>query len=226
MAGGKGKRIALLGTAESLSEAPFNDESWEIWTVATALPLINRFRVDAVFELHDEPIWRKRQAHLVERAIDPTWMQTTHDDLPFVWAYPKDEIVAKYGRYQTCSITWMICLALEAGATEIGLWGLHLATNSEYSYERPGVEFHLCRAMERGVKVTVHPSSSILQNAYLYGFETPPHEEFLKSKRGEWIKRREETKAMQHKAEISAAEYSGAIEAANFIMREIGIRGS
>ena len=70
------KKIALVGTASSSCDlAPYDDESWEIWTIGCNLQKNNR--VTKMFELHTQSVLEQAQSwegqYQLLKASAATW---------------------------------------------------------------------------------------------------------------------------------------------------------
>ena len=184
-------KIALLGSApSSVQLAPFNDPSWTIWGCSPgAYPQVKR--CDAWFEIHrwerDKP-WFTADYIAFMAQQKCVYMIEPVPELPNSVAYPKDEILERFGPYfQTNSLSWMVCLAVAAGAKEIGLWGVDMAAQSEWMFQRTGLQCLLWYVWKHyGVKVTLPPESDLWVPPVLYGFaEASPHWIKLNTKRTE-----------------------------------------
>lgn len=159
-------KIAIVGTSDSAKEAPFKDDSWQIWTLGRNHAWIPRY--DKWFEIHT-------MQHLINKKTQQVYfdfLKTCESKLfliepvaayPEAKIYPKNEIKQKYGTYFTSTMAWMFIKALDEGATEIGIWGVDMRGDGEYSHQRPCLEFWIGRAMERGVKIHIHESSVLLK---------------------------------------------------------------
>jgi hypothetical protein len=79
----------------------------------------------------------------------------------------------------------MLAMAIEFGATQIGLFGVNMAADSEYCQQRPSCEYFIGVAVGRGIKITIPEQSDLLKTAYLYGIENPALHE-------KWVARHEE----------------------------------
>lgn len=168
----KAKRVCILGTAETMGMAPFEDDDLEIWAHAMC---INRRpqelkRYDLMFEMHKPWKWRNRIDEL-NRHGKPVIMQEHYDEVPASEPYPLDEVLGTFRRYFTNSISQMVALAILRGYKEIALFGVHLATASEYAYERPNLEYLLGHAEARGISLWIPDEAQILKANYLYGYE-------------------------------------------------------
>ncbi len=174
----KPRKIAMLGTAPSCSQAPFDDPDWEIWGVGIRNDFIER--ADRWFEVHPldkEPkAWTKEWRHLIKSWSDPNarvlmdkcelWMFYPEPDLsPRVVQYPVEAIQQKYGSYfMTSSFGWMLALAIEEltldpdfedGKHTIGLWGVEMEYSTEYAEQRAGLRHFLEVASLAGIKISL-----------------------------------------------------------------------
>lgn len=164
-------KIALIGSAPSWSQAPFNDPSWEIWACnARDYPRIDRyfqFHPDQDLEIYPGLIdWMKARK-------DPVYLRHARADVPASITYPLDTLKAKYGSwFFTSSVAYMLALALEQeGLEEIGLWGITMQDSEEYRAQRPGCHFFLQLAKMRGIKLTVPPDCEMLTDGALYLYD-------------------------------------------------------
>jgi hypothetical protein len=91
--------------------------------------------------------------------------------------YPIKEVVDYFGTdYFTNTVDYALALAIFKGFTEIDLYGVNMAWESEYSYEKPGVEFWIGQAMGRRIKVNVFGKESTIlktKDGLMYGYGTP-----------------------------------------------------
>ena len=172
-------KIALLGSSPTLSLAPFNDPSWEIWACSDGTAMIPR--CDLRFELHPfeflkrEP--RYQNGSYFEDYMDylkslPVYLQEKSPDFPFSMTYPKDEMVRKYGPFFfTSSIAWMMALALERKPDKIGLWGVSMAADEEYGRQRPGFHYFYEMARRQGVEIILPEGCDLLTRPKWEGFD-------------------------------------------------------
>lgn len=101
----------------------------------------------------------------------PVYMIEPAPEVPNSVAYPKDEMLGRFGPwFFASSLSWMFALAIAEGATEIGLWGVDMSATEEWVYQRSGCHYfiHLAKAM--GIKVTTPVESDLLRPPPLYGF--------------------------------------------------------
>lgn len=188
---GQPRKICLLGFADSRSQAPFADESWEIWGVNDVYFHVPR--VDRSFELHDlgELMTRRNPGyheHLKTTKV-PTYMWERHEEWPASVAMPKDELIRTFGTYFTNSVSWMVALAIyeltqevelpngqkarvPLPGSEICLFGIDMAHQTEYAAQRPSVEYFVGLARGMGIPVHIPDNSDICKSLSLYGIET------------------------------------------------------
>jgi len=165
-------KICILGTAPSWKDAPFNDNSVEIWILNSYLiNLVPRF--DRHFDVHI-PHWY----HTLNDNYTK-WLQNNQNKLYIsdkCDLYPDANIidwkmlVRKHGEYFTSSIAWMMAVALEQPkVSDIYLCGVDLLQQLEYQVQRPCVEYFIGKAKERGIGVLIQLSSTLLKSDKLYG---------------------------------------------------------
>ena len=163
-------KIGILGTAFTFHKAPFQDPSWQLWACNTGEPP----RWDRWFDLHSDEIIDGNVGHRdwLAAQTKPVYLQKKSDSIPNALAYPLEAMKAKYGDwFFTSSIAYMMAMAIEEGATEIGLWGVEMADASEYVHQKIGVRFFIQVARMAGIKVTVPPESEIMVPGRLYCYD-------------------------------------------------------
>jgi hypothetical protein len=219
----KRDKLVILGTANTMKDAPFHDESYDIWTVSTAITHGKQLvkRVTRIFELHCDHKWKNRQNRIPlmnEREV-PVYMQKHNPEVPNSVPYPIGTILNKYRDYMTNSISWMIALAIEEGYKEISFYGVHMVTTSEYADEMPSCEYFLGLAEGLGIKVYVPPAADMLKATKLYGYEEyAPGEERLKYRMQDLQKEKAQLEQQHAQLTDVLAQYKGAIEDTKFIL--------
>jgi len=104
------------------------------------------------------------------------FMNEVRSEIPNSKVLPVKELVDKYGPYFfTSSLSWMFAMAIEAGATSIGLWGVDMAATEEYGYQRAGCQYFAMLAKAKGIEVGVSPESDLFRPPYLYGISELDH---------------------------------------------------
>jgi len=169
----KHERVCIVGTAQSWNKTPWNDPGLWLISMNDAYRMKGFVRADAWYDLHplDKfhfPDTDKVFAHtvpvghycrpkghlewLAQQTI-PVWLNPDYRTQcpeaatwPLARAFPKAEIEAHFGTYFASSPGWMIGQALMEGVKELHIYGIHLATQSEYIEQRPNFEM-LCGAL-------------------------------------------------------------------------------
>jgi hypothetical protein len=125
----------------------------------------------------------------------PIYMQRHFPDIPASVPFPLDLLEGRFSRiphfdrYWTSSIGFMLGLLIASGRDEnwkpdgsgthydsIGLYGIDLAGDSEYSFQRPNAEWFSGFASGIGIEVYAHPDSALFKGECVYGYEQPPDE--------------------------------------------------
>ena len=175
-------KLALLGSAPSSKMlAPFNDQSWEIWSCSPSnmdLP-----RCDAFFEIHglDTTLleaeyntpYPGRNISFIDwcKKHPRIYMQEARPEFPGAVKYPFEEMRKKFGDYfWTSSLSYMLALAIEQKPDAIGLWGVDMSAHDEWAHQRPGCHYFIQEARRAGIEVYAPPESDILFPPTPYGY--------------------------------------------------------
>jgi hypothetical protein len=201
------KKCAIVGTAGTWRETPWNDPDLDIWTLNDAY-MLGFPRIDVHFEMHplDKFVFRPKdkkfvthgdippghylrpEGHLewLEEASSKDTLIVTQDDPPPSWnmavKYPRAEMEQEFEDflwvdktwhrpYASSGPLWMMLLALHMGYEEIGIWGIHLATEREYVEQRPNFEGIIYYAIGKGVKIYLPKTTPICKGTHTYCYE-------------------------------------------------------
>ena len=169
-----GRKICLVGTApHSHPLTPTGDESWEIWACSPGC--MNLARSDVWFELHR---WEPGQQWFPESYVEflnkyegtVVMSDPQPEAVPGSVKIPWEDLVERYGPYFfTSSIAWMLAMAIDLKPEKIALFGVDMATSTEYENQRLGCQYFAQLAKSRGIEVGVPPESDLLRPAPLYG---------------------------------------------------------
>lgn len=178
-------KIALVGSApSSVQLAPYEDPEWTIWGCSPGAYPYAIKHAEAWFELHrwepqipghpgtGQSWFSPEYVEALTRFQGPVWMMDPlPPEIPNAQRPPIEELVEKYGPFFfTSSLSWMFAMALETpGVEEIGLWGVDMSAHEEYGLQRPGCQYFITLATQRGIKVNIPPESDLLQPALFYG---------------------------------------------------------
>jgi len=229
-------KIALVGSApSSIRLAPINDPDWQIWGCSPGAYGVVGPRADVWFEMHrwepqvpghagtGQPWFTPEYCEFLTRFKGTVYVaDPAPPELPTAKVYPYQEMIDKYGPFfMTSSLSWMLALALETpGVTDIALYGVDMAANEEYAAQRPGCQYFITLAVQRGINIIIPPESDLLQPSYFYGItETHPMMIKLTARRNELLSRKQ---AADQRARASADEsifLSGALDDIDYMMK-------
>lgn len=180
------KKLCILGTAETMKQAPFEDDSFEIWGMSSLTNNPECKRIDRAFEFHPRRYWGQLPVLMrFEKVQCPIYMQDHYDEVPTSVRYPYEEVREMFHLpvmgdhlYVTNSITWIILLGLYEGYKDFALFGVHMSNDIEYGYQQPSCSWAL--GIIHGKMLAGEPytldlpkESSLLKARYEYGYEEP-----------------------------------------------------
>ena len=189
--GGGKPPLCIVGTAGSSGAAPYTEEIdgeyiYEIWTGGNAPAKEDVLRVDRAFELHPKRYWGQLVVTTRLSNYDcPIYMQDHYEEIPNSVKFPYEEVRKQFyipvmgdDLYVTNTITWMLLLAIHEGYTDINIYGVHMAHETEHAYQRSSCSWALgiiqgLNMCGHDIKLYIHPDSSLLHAEYEYGFGEP-----------------------------------------------------
>lgn len=180
---GHTKAVAICGFGDSYKQAPFSDETVEIWGLNELHKYLPRW--SRWFELHDADTLgvTKRDLSEGEQKRHLEWLSREHGDkaiymqpsfvdrFPNAQAYPLDTMIETFGRYFTSTIGYMMALAIIEEFTWIGLFGVDLVSDVEYPHQRPNAEYLVGIARGLNRTVVIPTESAMCKGGHLYGYE-------------------------------------------------------
>lgn len=174
MPGKKKRRVAIVGTAPSCRDAPYDLPDWEIWACSARNAHIPRF--DRFYEIHGdrETADRRDRAHVQRLAEAPgkVWQFERWPELGETNLIDRAAIEARWPTYfLSSSIAWMIAHALIEGVDELGVWGVDMAHETEYAEQKPGCMYFLHEARRAGIVVHLPLESPL-------SIERPPYPDY------------------------------------------------
>lgn len=182
-------RVALVGYARSRVQAPFDDPSWQVWTMneGAGAPLWTESpRTTLHVELHRRSVIEQEPGYLDWlRASDvPVVMLEAYEDIPMAVRFPLADAISLGGDYFTCTMAYLVALALLEGASTIGIWGVHAIEGSEqYQTQKPCLEYWLGLARGHGVGLEFPDDCALLRHTHRYGYESEPDPAELAARR-------------------------------------------
>jgi hypothetical protein len=190
-------KVAIVGFAYTTRDlAPYDDPSYEIWglneeyIIGSLQTKDGLPRWDRWFQMHQrwdftrlnngqDPQhfeWLQAQRPESEGGF-PIYMQARWDDIPASVPLDLDKLIAysmggPIGEegYYTNSIAIMIAQAVLWGFKRIELYGVEMASGTEWAYQKPCTEYHVGLARAHGAKV-IFPETCQITKAKIYGWE-------------------------------------------------------
>lgn len=178
------KNLAIVGSHErTRSQAPFDDPDYDIWVFNEAPQAAWCKRWDVCFQLHKPEVYESVNNFV--RSDHWTWLQECHGSrqifmqdydsrVPNSKRYPLGEIIdslpGAHLRWFRSSAAYAIALALYQGWEHIALYGLDLASNTEYGYQLSNYQFWVGIAFGMGVQIEMISNERFFTGA-LYGYE-------------------------------------------------------
>lgn len=188
------KTVAIVGSHEETREnAPWDDPDIDIWVFNEAFsqhvsrkgePYKWCKRADAVFQMHVPAIYRNPynrsdKGHWIwlqqEHGDLDIWMMEIDADVPNSRKYPLTELVGELlpgwdYPLLTSTPALAIALAVYLGYERIQYYGIEMKSDTEYRYQREGVQAWTFYALGRGVKVELYSAHEAFDQP-LYGYE-------------------------------------------------------
>jgi len=222
----KKRKIALVGTAPSSRlDAPFDDPSWEIWTLGCGVEFCKR--INKLFEVHTQYVleeanaWEGLKPHLKRFGKDVI-LGHANPEFPDAESYPLDRMVEKFGKYFTSSISYMLAYAIDQNPDAIGLWGIDMMGTEEYNHQRPCCEYLLGVARGMNITVVMADESPILRSERLYAFEHTALSAGINTMRKELKVALDGVTNNERKARDERKFYEGQLEMLNNIHKRFG----
>jgi hypothetical protein len=188
---------------------------------------------DAFFELHrwEPPVigdptrqvtwFSPEYVQFLAQFKGDVWMTEQVDMIPNARRLPREMLIGKHGPFfWTSSLAWMAAIALEdPELEELGFFGVDMAANEEYQFQKPGCLHFITIALQRGIKVTVPPESDLLQPQPLYGVsEWSPMMVKLTARKKELDARVAAAQQRAAQAQQEIVFVNGALDDLNYVM--------
>jgi len=220
------KKVCLLGTASTLKEAPYSDNSMEFWALGDMFGIVPMDKISRWFEIHSR---EENERHLV-RCINkphiealkglkiPVYMQEYYKDIPASVPYPLADMADKYRNLFCSTVDYMMALAIDEKYDEVHIYGVNMATNGEYASQRPSLYYWLGQAEGRGIKVVLPEGCDLLKGYFRYGYDEVKENDLLVKARTKSAELDLQSKEFMKNYYLSL----GAKDTWDFILREMG----
>jgi hypothetical protein len=228
------RKVCIVGCADSKKIVPWSDPEMEFWGVNNLYGVpIPGSHYDRWFEIHNiecvNEVYKRRESldfrgqnvkeylkGIAAMNCPIVYMQKKWDLVPQSVEYPLEVIIASFGRYFTNTVSYEIALAILMGYEEIHVFGVDMATGSEWSHQRPSCEFFLGWAAGRGIKLFIPDEADLLKVKFLYGFEEPKRTAWMNKVqmvRNTMAKKQVASLDQMKQGEAAYNQYIGAIHA-------------
>jgi hypothetical protein len=222
--------VALVGSApSSITLAPIGLPGWEIWACSPgAWAHLHQKPIDAWFELH---LWEPGQPWFSPEYVawltafpqggKKLWVGSSQCPVPNASVLPTDEILAEFDPerwFCTSSLFWMMAMAIRAGATKIGFWGVDMAATEEYEMQRAGIHYLSYIARARGIEVGAPLESDLFRPRFRYGIDEWTHSyRKTRARQADLAGRRAMAQQRANEAQQEATFLTGALDDLNYM---------
>ncbi len=161
------RKVAVVGFARGTRhQAPFFDPNVEIWGLNELYLHLPRF--SRWFQMHDRKTFEggfRDEEHFkwLRNCKKPIYMPELHPDIPCSVRYPIEEIEAELGGYFTCSVAYMVALAIYERFDEIGLFGTDFIFKVDSGKQKECIEYFLGLAKGKGIRVHLGEDTRLLR---------------------------------------------------------------
>jgi hypothetical protein len=215
------KKVCLLGTSPTLPQAPMDDDTIEKWALNNMYHICPVEKISRWFQIHNEesvrdaPDWDKYKNITV-----PIYMQDHYPEIPTSVKFPLDEMVKLFGyKLFRSTLDFMMTMAIAEAYDVIYIYGVDMANNTEYAYQRPSLLFWIGQALGRGIKIIMPDDCDLLKNYFVYGYDDERKSDFE-------IKARARKATLEAQGRQGEKDYylcKGAIDTFDFLLRDIGV---
>ena len=177
-------KLAIVGAEpQTRDNAPWDDSDYDIWAISNWAAAGWMKRCTAVVEVHKPELYRNHPKDptywtWLKNTRIPVYMQTVDDGVPASIEYPLREVLSMLpikvkglsARPLNSSIAYAIGLAILQGYEEIDLYGIEMASSSEYRSQQPIFSFWVGFAAGRDIDLNINCTDKLFIQP-LYGYE-------------------------------------------------------
>lgn len=190
------KKLAIIGTADSKSLAPFGNPEFDLVGVNNLYAFAPPNSFQYWFEIHQftfdgTNFWRRGKLDFRGKKVNdylaeldalniPIYMQQKWPQIKNSVEFDWKGLVKKYGTYFTNTISWQTAWGIEQGYKDIHIYGVDMAVDTEYHHQRPSCEYFLGLAKGLGINIYIPPEADLLKSRFMYAIEELKEDEFTK----------------------------------------------
>jgi hypothetical protein len=232
----KKEKVCIVGCSDSKSETPFHlKDEFEFWGVNNLFltmpgPWTRWFEIHQITCEGGKWLRRGKEEFRGQAVPDyltqlgklpfPVYCQQPNPFMPNAVAFPFKQIIDRFGTYFTNTISWQIAYAILEDFKEIRIYGVDMAVDSEYFWQRPSCEYFLGLAVGMGIKIWLPDTCDLLKTRFMYGYEEAkelPFRAKIESMKKSMQKRANQAQAQMAHHEKQVQQYIGAMSAVNEI---------
>jgi hypothetical protein len=161
--------VSIVGKGRGFENAPYEGNVWGITQVNLFIP------VSMVIDMNDYSLWGLKEAEDAKASK----RIAEANGIPYIDRsnYPLENVINYFGvDYFSNTVDYALALAIFQKYEYIDLYGINMELDTEYAYQKAGVEFWIGQAMGRGIKVVPHGEHTTIlktRDGLLYGYGTP-----------------------------------------------------
>lgn len=161
-------KVIIIGKGAGWQRAPDEGETWGVNNLCLRRDVELSFNMHDLDKHRDHPLFKKTIEH-VNRYSIPIVTQKKYPHIPTSIPFPLKEMPRKYFGN---SIDYMIAYAIHQRATHIDMYGVVMEVGTEYTLQRPSLEYWIGYAEGCRTIVTIHEPTCVLYNSNgLYGYD-------------------------------------------------------
>lgn len=107
--------------------------------------------MDVMFDMHHPCLMPDAHSERLREVWVPLYMQD--EFYPNAQIYPIDDVIQTVGDYFSCSVSYMIALAIYQDVKDIFITGV--SGSEDYSSQRPSIEYLIGMARGKGLNVEI-----------------------------------------------------------------------
>lgn len=169
----KREKVAIVGFTEHRSETPWDDLEFDIWGLNGLYVYKDCRRFTRWFDLHPFATIGPERIKAYGQMPITVMLQEPHPEVPRSVTFPKAAVERGLGtEYFTNSISWMVGLAICENYREIHIYGVDMAQDTEYRFQRANLEYICGIGKGMGRKIVIATGSDLVSATHQYGYGT------------------------------------------------------
>ena len=153
------KSVSIIGAG--ITRKKWKARTNYSWSMNRCYKLIDYRKTDRWFDFHSGKVWKQNAAIYRKWKNGPQIIvRNEKKDLEKCIVYPKKQVSNITGNYFSCTVTYMIALAVYEWFDRIELYGIDLS-EPQYLNQRPCIEYHIGFARAKGIEVQIPKKSAI-----------------------------------------------------------------